>query len=65
MVLSDLYLIFTEITKDDTRKGRIISKISSLPTFFDILSELEEYIKQLEENDEEIIDVLKSELEAI
>ena len=66
-VLSDLYLVYTTIVKDETRYEIVKSKIENNPYFENILEEVNEYIEQLqdEEQKEELIEEFKGCLEAI
>ena len=65
MVIPDLYIIFSEITKDESRLKRVMDKLQTHEDLKEILETAEKYLNQLENQDEELIEDLKDNLEAI
>ena len=65
MVIPDLYIIFSEITKDESRLKRVMDKLQTHADLKEILETAEKYLNQLENQDEELIEDLKDNLEAI
>ena len=65
MVIPDLYIILAEITKDESRLKRVMDKLQTHKDLKEILETAEKYLNQLENQDEELIEDLKDNLEAI
>ena len=65
MVIPDLYIILAEITKDESRLKRVMDKLQTHEDLKEILETAEKYLNQLENQDEELIEDLKDNLEAI
>ena len=65
MVIPDLYIILGEITKDESRLKRVMDKLQTHTNLKEILETAEKYLNQLENQDEELIEDLKDNLEAI
>lgn len=65
MVIPDLYIILGEITKDESRLKRVMDKLQTRTDSKEILETAEKYLNQLENQDEELIEDLKDNLEAI
>lgn len=64
-VLTDLYLIYTKASKDEERYNTVTNSIKSNYNYEEILKETNEYLKKLEEDDEELREELKECLETI
>lgn len=66
-VLSDLYLVHTKITEDETRYNNVLEKIKNENKYMETLEEVNIYINKLqnEEEQEELIEEFKDCLEAI
>lgn len=65
MVIPDLYIILSEISKDDSRLKRVMDKLQTHRDLKEILETASQYLNQLENQDEELIEDLKDNLEAI
>ena len=65
MVIPDLYIILGKITKDESRLKRVMDKLQTHKDLKEILETAEKYLNQLENQDEELIEDLKDNLEAI
>ena len=65
MVIPDLYIILGKITKDESRLKRVMDKLQTHTDLKEILETAEKYLNQLENQDEELIEDLKDNLEAI
>ena len=66
MLLTDLFLIFTKITNDDERYKKIFDKIrDNKKNVKNIIEELKEYVEKLENQDQDLIDELTDDLEAL
>ena len=65
MVIPDLYIILGKITKDESRLKRVMDKLQTHTNLKEILETAEKYLNQLENQDEELIEDLKDNLEAI
>ena len=61
-VLTDLYLLFCEITEDEGRKENVLEKLDETKAN-EVLNEVREYMKKLET--EEFVDELKENLESL
>ena len=64
-VIPDLYIILGKITKDESRLKRVMDKLETHEDLKEILETAEKYLNQLENQDEELIEDLKDNLEAI
>ena len=65
MVIPDLYIILAEITKDESRLKRVMDKLQTHTNLKEILETAEKYLNLLENQDDELIEDLKDNLEAI
>ena len=65
LVLSDLYLTFTEVTEDDARQHTVMNKIQDYTYCEEIIKNAREYINKINNEDQDLYDDLSSCLEAI
>ena len=64
-VLSDLYLLYSQVCGDEDRYQTYISKIKNERNYEKIINEVQEYLIKIQEEDEELIVEFQSCLEAV
>ena len=64
-VLSDLYLLYSQVCGDEDRYQTYIFKIKNERNYEKIINEVQEYLIKIQEEDEELIVEFQSCLEAV
>lgn len=64
-VLSDLYLLYAQVCEDEDRYQTYLSKIKNENNFENVIVEVKEYLKKIQEEDEELIIEFQDCLEAV